>query len=90
VPVSFISGLCNFRGFGFVRMKDPAGRSQSLLFGLLPVIFYSLAVDVIMSNDHIIDGKLVDVKRALPRSQTLTVPERERLASLFLCVVYRS
>jgi hypothetical protein len=43
-----------------------------------------------MSNDHIIDGKLVDVKRALPRSQTLTVPERERLASLFLCVVYRS
>jgi hypothetical protein len=28
-----------------------------------------IAADVIMSNDHTIDGRLVDVKRALPRDK---------------------
>lgn len=28
-----------------------------------------LAADIIMANEHTIDGRLVDVKRALPRDQ---------------------
>jgi hypothetical protein len=28
-----------------------------------------LAADVVMEHDHTIDGRLVDVKRALPRDQ---------------------
>mmetsp|Transcript_25726 Transcript_25726/g.43163 ORF Transcript_25726/g.43163 Transcript_25726/m.43163 type:complete len:132 (+) Transcript_25726:86-481(+) len=39
------------RGFGFIKMKDPA------------------AADIVMSNEHTIDGRLVDVKRALPRDK---------------------
>jgi hypothetical protein len=31
-PLALSVVYANFRGFGFVRMKDPAGRSQSLLF----------------------------------------------------------
>lgn len=39
------------RGFGFVKMRDPA------------------VVDIILANTHTIDGRMVDAKRALSKSQ---------------------
>lgn len=32
-------------------------------------LFSIIAADIVMSNEHTIDGRLVDVKRALPRDK---------------------
>eukprot|EP00981_Chlorochromonas_danica_P001018 scaffold233_cov174-Ochromonas_danica.AAC.58 len=53
------------RGFGFIKMKDPA------------------AADVVMANEHTIDGRLVDVKRALPRDKA-PGPARSEACKIFV------
>eukprot|EP01032_Pedospumella_encystans_P028285 gene28285-31945_t len=53
------------RGFGFIKMKDPA------------------AADIVMSNEHTIDGRLVDVKRALPRDKA-PGPSRSEACKIFV------
>lgn len=50
----------------FVGSSQHIG-SRNLAFYL--VMYELLAADVVMEHDHTIDGRLVDVKRALPRDQ---------------------
>lgn len=53
-------------------MKDPAGilnYIRIVIFDFKLIISIFLAADLIMSNEHTIDGRVVDVKRALPRDK---------------------
>ena len=56
------------RGFGFITLKDPAG----ILFFSLVMWFSSFsfeAAEMVLNQEHTIDGRLVDVKRAVPRDR---------------------
>eukprot|EP00601_Ochromonadales_sp_CCMP2298_P032991 CAMPEP_0173363900 /NCGR_PEP_ID=MMETSP1144-20121109/22665_1 /TAXON_ID=483371 /ORGANISM="non described non described, Strain CCMP2298" /LENGTH=223 /DNA_ID=CAMNT_0014313947 /DNA_START=150 /DNA_END=817 /DNA_ORIENTATION=+ len=53
------------RGFGFIKMKDPA------------------AADIVMLDEHTIDGRVVDVKRALPRDKA-PGPSRSEACKIFV------
>lgn len=50
----------------FVGSSQQVG-SRNFIFYL--VMYEFVAADVVMEHDHTIDGRLVDVKRALPRDQ---------------------
>jgi hypothetical protein len=63
------------RGFGFITLRNPQGKSKfpkHFFFHVLSTyqnITCAIAADVIVSEEHIIDDKKVDVKKAVPRDK---------------------
>jgi len=64
------------RGFGFVKFKESVGASSHAqkhlvhLTALTPPILPPWSVvDVVLSTQHTLDGRTVDVKRAVPRDK---------------------